>query len=221
MRQLHLPMRVWDAPIRLFHWAIVILIFVSWLTQRQGWMELHMLSGYSMLTLLLFRIVWGFIGSDTARFSRFLKSPLAALRHLAHLRRREPDLEIGHNAAGGWMVLAMLGLLAAQVATGLCANDDILAEGPLADFVGKEQSDWLTRLHGLNFMAIQLTILAHVVVIALYYLLKGQNLVKPMITGKKRLPGAMPAPRMVHPVLAVGVLGIAAGAVALFVRLAS
>ena len=78
-------------------------------------MELHFLCGYSILTLLLFRLAWGFAGSETARFSRFLKSPVAALQHLAHLHRREPDTEIGHNAAGGWMVLVMLALLAVQV----------------------------------------------------------------------------------------------------------
>ena len=78
-------------------------------------MELHFLSGYSIIALLLFRVAWGFVGSETARFSHFLKSPLAALRHLARLHRREPDTEIGHNAAGGWMVLVMLVLLAVQV----------------------------------------------------------------------------------------------------------
>jgi cytochrome b len=221
MRQLHLPMRVWDSPIRLFHWAIVVLIFLSWLTQRMSWMELHKLSGYSILTLLLFRLAWGFIGSDTARFSKFLKSPFAALRHLSHLHRREADLEIGHNAAGGWMVLAMLAMLLGQVATGLFSNDDISTEGPLADTVSKAQSDWLTHVHSLNFKAIELVILAHVVAVALYYVLKGQNLVRPMITGKKRLPGAMRAPRMTHPALALVVFAIAAGAVTLFVRLVS
>ena len=77
-------------------------------------MELHFLSGYTVLTLLLFRLVWGFVGSDTARFAGFLRSPAAALRHLAHIDRREPDGTIGHNAAGGWMVLVMLALLLVQ-----------------------------------------------------------------------------------------------------------
>ena len=105
------PMKVWDLPVRLFHWAIVVLIFFAWGTQEWNHMEWHVWVGYTILTLLLFRLVWGFIGSDTARFVRFLRSPLAALRHLAHLRRREPDREIGHNAAGGWMVLVMLALI--------------------------------------------------------------------------------------------------------------
>ena len=107
-----------DAPTRLFHWAIVVLLGVSWLAASQGWMTIHFASGYCVIALLLFRFAWGFIGSETSRFARFLKSPMAVLRHLAHLHHREPDTEIGHNAAGGWMVLLMLVLLVLQVGTG-------------------------------------------------------------------------------------------------------
>ena len=128
-------------------------------------MELHFLSGYSIIALLLFRLAWGFVGSETARFSHFLKSPLAALRHLAHLHRREPDTAIGHNAAGGWMVLVMLALLAVQVATGLCANDDGDTEGPLFNYVGKDRSDWLSHIHAVNFTLIQIAVLLHIVAI--------------------------------------------------------
>ncbi len=154
--------RVWDAPTRLFHWAIVVLVAFSWYSMRESWMELHFLSGYTILTLLLFRLAWGFIGSDTARFARFLASPVAALRHLAHIYRREPDLEIGHNAAGGWMVLVLLVLLLVQVVTGLFANDDIMNEGPLAHLAGKSRSDWLTNIHSINFTLIEIAVAAHV-----------------------------------------------------------
>ncbi len=168
MNQQTVPMRVWDAPTRLFHWALVILLGVSWLTESRGWMRAHFLSGYSVIALLLFRLAWGFIGSETARFSHFLKGPFAALRHLAHLHRREPDTEIGHNAAGGWMVLAMLALLAVQVATGLCANDDGATEGPLFNYVGKDRSDWLSHIHAVNFTIIQIAVLAHIGAIIAY-----------------------------------------------------
>ncbi len=133
--------KVWDLPVRLFHWSIVVLIAAAWATQELNKMEWHMRIGYAILALLLFRIVWGFIGSDTARFVRFLKSPAAALRHLSHLRRREPDREIGHNAAGGWMVLLMLVLLGVQAGTGLFSNDDSDSDGPLMHLIGKDQSD--------------------------------------------------------------------------------
>jgi len=197
---------VWDAPTRVFHWAVGVLVGAAWVTQ-------HMLCGYTMAALLLFRLVWGVIGSDTARFARFLKSPLAALGHLARLHRREPDTEIGHNAAGGWMVLVMLGLLGVQVATGFCANDQISAEGPLAELVGPDNSDWLSHIHAVNFRLIEAAIALHLLAILTYAVVRGHNLVWPMITGRKRLPDTLPAPRMASPVKALGAFCLAAGLV--------
>jgi cytochrome b len=216
MRQLYLPMRIWDLPTRLFHWILVVLIFVSWLSAWRDWMRIHVVCGLTVLTLLLFRLIWGLVGSDTARFSHFLKSPAAALRHLVHLLRREPDTETGHNAAGGWMVIVLLALLCVQVVTGLCSNDDILVEGPLAGPVGKDRSDWLTHIHHVNFTLIEIAIALHVLAIITYRVLKGQNLLLPMITGKKRLPGATRAPRMMHAGFALAVLVFSALAVVLF-----
>jgi cytochrome b len=210
MRQLYLPMRIWDLPTRLFHWSLVALIFTSWLSARENWMRLHVICGLTILTLLLFRVVWGFIGSDTARFTRFLKHPFEAIRHLLHLTRREPDTEVGHNAAGGWMVVVMLAILFVQAGTGLCANDDALTEGPLALMVGKDRSDWLTHIHDVNFTLIEIIIALHVLAIVTYRVLKGHNLLAPMITGKKRLPGATQAPAMMHPILALAVLALSA-----------
>ena len=216
MRQLYLPMRSWDLPTRLFHWVLVVLLFTSWLSEREDWMRLHVWCGLTVLTLLLFRVIWGFIGSDTARFSWFLKNPLEAVRHLMHLPRREPDTEAGHNAAGGWMVIVLLAILFLQVGTGLCANDDVMTEGPLARIVGKDDSDWLTHIHHLNFIVIEIAVVLHVLAIVTYRVLKGHNLLLPMITGKKRLPGATPAPRMMHPIVALIVLAVCALAVGLF-----
>jgi cytochrome b len=218
MRQLHLPMRVWDAPTRLFHWVLIVLIATSWVTQYENWMEWHKLSGYSILTLLLFRLAWGFVGSDTARFARFLKSPLAALRHVSHITRREPDYEIGHNAAGGWMVLVMLLLLLVQAVSGLFSNDDIDTEGPLTNQDSKEQSDWFSHIHSINFTLIEIVIALHVLAIIAYAVLKRQDLVRPMVTGKKRMPGATRPPRMASSILAVVLLIVAAGVVAALVR---
>jgi cytochrome b len=216
MRQLYLPMRIWDLPTRLFHWAIVVLLLLSWLSAHEDWMRIHVLSGLSIFTLLLFRVMWGFIGSDSARFSRFLRSPAEALRHLLKLHLREPDTEVGHNAAGGWMVLVMLALLFVQIATGLCANDDVLTDGPLVPNIGKERSDYMTHIHHINFTLIEILVALHVLAIITYRVLKGHNLLWPMITGKKRLPGATPAPRMMHPLLALIVLTISILAVGIF-----
>jgi cytochrome b len=205
--------RVWDVPTRLFHWAVVVLVGAGWLTQHEGWMDQHVLCGYSMATLLLFRLLWGFIGSDTARFTGFLKGPFAVIRHLAQVYRRAPDHEIGHNAAGGWMVLVMLGLLGVQIGTGLCANDEVAVQGPLAEAVGPARSDWLTHIHAVNFRLIEAAIALHVLAILFYRVLRGHRLVSPMITGDKMLPDTLPAARMASPARAIGALCAAAGLV--------
>jgi cytochrome b len=205
--------RIWDVPTRLFHWAIVLLVGAAWLTQHEGWMDQHKLCGYALTALLMFRLIWGVIGSDTACFHRFLKGPVAAIRHLVHLYRRQPDHEVGHNAVGGWMVLVMLALLCVQVGTGLCANDQVSTEGPLAQLVGSDNSDWLSHIHAVNFRLIEAAIALHVLAILIYRLARGHRLVGAMITGNKRLPATVPPPRMASPVKAVGAFCFATGLV--------
>ncbi len=221
-----LPLRVWDLPTRLFHWAIVLVVVISYVSitladgpQAGLWMKIHVISGETMLGLLLFRITWGLIGSETARFRSFLKSPLAALRHLRHIGRREPDRQVGHNEAGGWMVLGLLALLAAQVATGLGSNDDGSTEGPLVQFMSKATSDLLSKLHGLNFDILAATIGLHVAAVIVYGLFKGQNLTRAMITGKKRMPAMTRAPRMSSPLIAAITLAVVAGVTVAISRL--
>ncbi len=205
---LWLPMRVWDGPIRLFHWALVVLLALSWASvEFLNNMRVHMLSGQAILALLLFRLVWGIVGSETARFSHFLGNPFAAITHLRHLHRREPDTEVGHNAAGGWMVLVMLAVLLAQVGTGLVANnEESFVEGPLSRLVGSEWGAWALKQHYRLFTVIQVVVALHIMAILTYALLKRHNLVRPMITGKKRLPAATPQPRMRSPWLALAIL---------------
>ena len=173
--------RVWDAPTRLFHWAIVILVFVSWLSADQGFMTVHLCSGLALLALLLFRIGWGLIGSTTARFRDFLHPPRAVL---AYLRRGE-GLYAGHNPAGGLMVIALIMVLLAQAVTGLFANDGLHFSGPLALLVSEDVSNRVTDLHGLIFNVILLLVWCHVVAVGFYLFVKGHNLVKAMVTGKK------------------------------------
>lgn len=208
-----LLMKVWDAPTRLFHWAVVLLVIASYTSMQLNRVGLHMLFGYAMLTLLLFRLAWGFIGSDTARFSRFLVSPVAGLRHLRELTRREPDTQIGHNAAGGWMVLILLADLGVQAGTGLFSNDQGFDEGPLAHLVSDHASNVISRIHSVNFTILLVLIGLHVLAVIAYAMIKRQDLVRPMITGKKRLPAATRQPRLAHPLLAALVLLVAAGLV--------
>ena len=213
-----LPMRVWDLATRLFHWALLLAIVVAYtsICLADGpyaglMMRVHVICGETVLGLVLFRILWGLFGSDTARFSHFLRSPLAALRYLAQFRRREPDLQVGHNPAGGWMVLLLLLLVAVQVGTGLFANDDGNTTGPLAQFVAKPMSDQLSKLHGINFNILAAAIALHVITVLFYTVVKGHNLVRPMLTGKKRLPAATRSPPLANPWLAGLTMAIAAG----------
>ena len=202
--------KVWDGWVRLVHWAIVLLLALSLWSIETGRMRLHYLSGYGVLTLVLFRIAWGFLGSDTARFARFLRSPIEALRHLAHFRRPEPDHEVGHNAAGGWMVLVLLSLLLAQPVTGLFADSGYGDYGPLAKSVASETSDWLTGLHHRNFKLILLAAGLHILAVVAYRLVRRHDLVRPMLTGRKALPAGLPAPRLGSPLLAAALLSAAA-----------
>ena len=209
--------KVWDGWVRLFHWSIVALLVAQYVTVELSLMEWHFRCGYLVLALLVFRLGWGLLGSDTARFARFLKSPLAALAHLRHLTRREPDTEVGHNAAGGWMVLLLLALLLAQVATGLFASEEpgesYAAHGPFALQVEDALSAQLTGLHGLGFNLLLGAIGLHVAAVLAYAVLKRQDLVRPMVTGFKRLPAGMAAPRLGHPLLAVALLALGLGLV--------
>ncbi len=218
MSGMRLSMRVWDAPVRLFHWLLVVLILLSYVTAQLGWMQTHFLSGYTILSLLLFRLVWGFVGSDTARFGRFVVNPALGLKHLREFAKKEPDDQIGHNAAGGWMVVLMLGLLVLQATTGLFSSgeDDPSVAGPLAHLIGKA-SDVVSAVHSINFNLILALVVLHVAAIIAYAAVKRHDLVRPMLTGKKRLPAATRPPRMASPVLALLVYLCAAGVVALIV----
>ncbi len=216
-RTMMLPMRVWDAPTRLFHWAIVLLVVLSVTSVRANWMHVHLVSGYLVLTLVLFRLVWGFVGSETARFRQFLGSPAKALHYMRGFRDRTPDAQVGHNPAGGWMVLVMLVLLCVQVLTGLFNTEeygaDHAAAGPLVKYVSKSVSGIAGTIHAVNFDLLLLAILVHICAIGAYVRLKKHNLTWPMITGVKRLPAATRQPRLVSPLRAAAVLAVVGAAV--------
>lgn len=205
---------VWDPWVRLVHWGLVVLLAASWITARLHLMDWHFRSGYAALTLLIFRVLWGFLGSDTARFARFLKSPLAALRHLAHAGRREPDAEVGHNAAGGWMVLVLLALLLAQALTGLFTYDQIFTYGPLARQVEEDTRDALSSWHVFIIDIILAAVALHVLAVVLYRVVKGHRLARAMVTGRKTLPEGVAAPRLGSPILALALLAGSAAVVA-------
>ena len=184
-RKRETPVAVWDIPVRLFHWSVVLLLCISWFSADQGYMRVHLVSGLTLLALLLFRIAWGLVGSTTARFSNFLHPPRRVVGYLKTLAGGGKIFYAGHNPAGGVMVLALIAVLLAQVATGLFANDGVRFHGPLALLVSEDASTLFTDIHGLIFNLILLLVWCHVVAVGFYLLVKGENLIWPMVSGKK------------------------------------
>jgi cytochrome b len=202
---------VWDTPTRLFHWLTVTLVAACYATFRLNWMDWHAWAGEMLLALLLFRLLWGVFGSDTARFSRLLASPGAAISHLAHLRRRDPDTKVGHNEAGGWMVIAMIAVLLGQTLTGLYENNDIADQGPLTELVPARVADLIAALHTILWDVLLAMIALHLLAILTYAVVKGHNLLRPMLTGRKLLPANVPGPRIAGAGRAALLLAVAIG----------
>lgn len=181
--------RVWDLPTRLFHWALAASVVGLVITGNIGgnWMPWHGRLGYAVLTLLLFRLVWGFVGGHWSRFSSFVYGPASILAYLRGQGR--PEQGVGHNPLGMLSVLALLLILFAQVASGLFADDEIAFTGPLAGLVSGDWVGLATSYHKQVGKVVLLALLAlHLLAIAFYKLVKKQNLVRPMIEGDKHMP---------------------------------
>lgn len=214
--------RVWDLPTRLFHWAMAACIVGSLVSvnlggNAVGW---HFRFGYAILTLVLFRLIWGFAGPRYARFASFPPSPAAALRYLRGERTGSP----GHNPLGAFSVYALLAALAFQAGTGLFANDAIMWDGPLKALVSNATSDRLTKLHKINRFVVIALIVLHLAAIAWHSWLRKESLVRPMITGDRQLgdtAAAAAADGVRERLLALVLLGASAALVwAIVTRLA-
>ena len=177
--------RVWDLPIRLFHWLLVLCIVLSFITVKIGGnaMEFHALIGYCVLTLIIFRVCWGLVGSHHARFIHFVPSPKSLVNHI--LGKTKAGL--GHNPLGALSVLALLFSLGLQATTGLFANDDIAFEGPFAKYVSNDAVQLLTSIHYFNEKVLIILIALHLCAIFYYQKFKGENLIKPMLLGDKEI----------------------------------
>ena len=177
--------RVWDLPVRVFHWSIVGLVGLSWTAVENGFMRVHLWSGLALLALLLFRIAWGFVGSTTARFADFVHGPRQVAGYLRGIARGEQPRYAGHNPAGGWMVLLLLAVLLLQALSGLFANDGVRFNAPLAARISAALSDRVTSLHGMIFNVLLALVWLHVVAALYYRLVRGENLAGAMISGNK------------------------------------
>lgn len=177
---------VWDLPTRLFHWSLVLLVILAVVSRLWGdsLLKWHMANGYAVLVLLLFRLLWGLAGSTTSRFQTFLTGPGTVIAYLHGVMRGETRHYTGHNPAGGWSVAALLVVLLVQTLTGLFASDDILVKGPLAFLVSERMVALLSTIHRLSSLALLALVVVHVSAV-LFYLMRGENLIRPMITGRK------------------------------------
>jgi cytochrome b len=177
------PVRVWDLPTRLFHWALAALVAFSVATVKLGgfWMDWHMRSGYAILALVVFRILWGFAGSRYARFASFVRRPSEIVGYL----RGQVEHGAGHSPLAAVSVLALLGVLLAQAGTGLFSNDGNFTEGPLARLVSGVAGERLSTVHRFGEWAIYALVGLHIAAIAYYTTFRKVALVRPMITGDR------------------------------------
>lgn len=195
--------RLWDLPLRLFHWSLVVLLAALWWTAENDRTELHEKLGYVTLGLLVFRLYWGLFGSSTARFSQFVKGP----RVIAEYLRGESPASVGHNPLGALSVLLLLGLMIVEVGIGLFTQDvDGIEAGSLAQYISYETADLAREWHEFLFNVILGVVALHVLAILFYLVVKRDNLVGPMITGRKRFDEAVESPRMAS--LANALVGI-------------
>ena len=192
--------RVWDLPTRFFHWVLAALVLFSFISGRTGgsWLEWHMRSGYTILALLIFRLAWGLVGSDTARFSHFVRGPRAAIGYVRETWAARHPTIVGHNPLGGWMVVFMIAVLVVQASTGLFADDEIATQGPLTGKVSNAFVARMTAIHHYNQWVIAIVVALHVIAIALYWMRLRANLVGPMISGWMALPAGVRPPEPVH-----------------------
>ena len=207
--------RVWDLPTRIFHWVLAVLVVFSFATGKIGgsWLEWHMKSGYTILALVLARIAWGIAGSETSRFTSFVRGPGAFLRYAGDIVAKRRRASVGHNPMGGWMVVFMLVVLLAQASTGLFADDEISTQGPLAVKVSNALVAKMSAFHYYNSWTVIAAVLLHVIAIAAYWIAWRDNLVAPMWTGWREADVATVQPQLRATWVAAVILAMSAGLV--------
>lgn len=220
-RQGNLGVATWDLPVRVFHWALVLLVISQIVTASVGGnaMQFHAFGGYAILALVLFRVLWRFFGGTQARFRDFVRGPGAVFRYAKSMRRGPHSAHRGHNPLGGWSVLAMLGSLLVQATTGLFANDDVMMEGPLAKHVSDRASEIATAIHDVNAVVLLTLVAVHIAAVLFYLLARKENLITPMITGRKQSVTSDESARYGKPWLAAVLLGCSAAAVYFVIRI--
>lgn len=188
---------VWDWPVRVVHWLIVALVAALLTTGLIGndMLVWHMRAGQTLLALVIFRIIWGFVGSTNARFASFVRGPRAVLDYAMSVIRPPHHAYATHNPLGGWMVVALLVVLLAQATTGLFTNDDILYDGPLVKWIDKDLSDSIGTWHRRMWWVVVALASVHIFAVIGYLMHLGEDLVYPMVSGEKVLPKHLQRPQ--------------------------
>jgi cytochrome b len=210
--------KLWDFPVRLFHWALVIAIVTAWWTNRQVMIDIHAIAGYSVLTLVLFRIIWGFVGSSNARFSDFLTGPKRVIGYLLKVPKGSmSDLTYaGHNPAGGLMVAVLILLVGVQAVSGLFASENtfLFFDGPLVAYVSSDVASTMNWIHHTNINLIYVAVGLHVFAALFYLVVKRENLIRAMVIGTRQVPaelaGRFANIRFASPVLGIVILIVCA-----------
>ena len=186
----HISAPVWDVFVRVFHWSLVVLFAISVASGKVGgeWIVWHMRSGYAILTLVAFRLIWGFVGGEYARYVSFLTGPIRAMKFAKGLLGKTHEQVIGHNPVGGWMVVVLLLLLATQAMLGLFSNDEIATTGPLARYVSDETSITLMGRHRTIGNILLALVGIHIAAVLFHVLVKKEGLIRAMFSGRKHLP---------------------------------
>ena len=205
---------VWDRPTRIFHWVLVLLVVVCYLSGRNGRFDIHIPAGQALLVLVAARILWGFAGSASSRFRAFIRPAREIAAYLPTLVRREPDGRAGHNPLGGLSVVAMLLVLVVQASLGLFAVDvDGLNDGPLSFLVSYDAAREAAELHAMVVDGLLILVGLHLAAVLFHLVYKRENLTKAMLTGRGRLAAGQTPPRLVSDRRALLVLVLAAAAV--------
>ena len=206
--------KLWDFPVRLFHWALVAAVVTAWWSNQQVMIDIHAIAGYSVLTLVIFRIIWGFVGSSNARFASFLAGPKRVLGYAAKVPKgTAAELTYaGHNPAGGWMVAVLLLLVAVQAVSGLFTSEDtfLFFDGPLVAYASSDVASTMNWIHHNNINLIYAAVGLHVFAALFYLVVKRENLITAMITGARKVPaelaGMFAKIRFASPLLGIGIL---------------
>jgi len=180
---------VWDFPVRLFHWCLVISLLAAWYTSdgERDLIDYHLQVGYFILGLIIFRVIWGLLGTNYAKFSQFIPSKAALLQCLKEFKQEKGYKTVGHNPLGALMVVLMLTLVLLQAISGLFMNDDVFTTGPYYESVSSTVQSLMSSIHHYAFDMILVASSLHIGAVFYYLLVKKANLILPMITGYKKV----------------------------------